>query len=281
MSKFLIQDSLAKNLLGMTGIVCLHKTTRSGATMSVAKACCESKKKVAVVVPTIAIIEEIEAKIPKISQAKPKIACIRSNPVLCRKLNPNLRIKFQFKSNCWECEYNSPENCTLQRLLVEDYDAYLLTYDKLRAMQISISPEAKQLLKKILGCDAFILDEFTTAVLPSIPTLTIKKTDENGEITTLRDKLDRIRQESKSIEDDFNDMFWSIIDDLLNKCESINESNVISNDWIVLFPEKEIHLFFNDSWRFIMKLTEKTSPIYVHFDRLEMESRHRFRGSLE
>jgi hypothetical protein len=255
MSKFSIQDSLAKNLLSMTGIVCLHKTTRAGATMSIVKACCESEKKVAVVVPTIKIIKEIETKIPEISQVKPKIGSIRSNPELCRKLNPNLKIKFQFKSNCWECEYNSPENCSLQRLLVEDYDVHLLTYDKLLAMQTTSSQEAKQLLKKIFGYDVFILDEFTTSVLPGIPTLIIKKTDENGQVIRLRDLLNKIFEESKNMEDIFSGIFRDIIDDLLDECESINESKVISNEWIELFSKKEIRLLFNDSWRFITKLT--------------------------
>jgi len=227
--------------------------------MSIVKACCESGKKVTVIVPTNRIINEIEKKIPEISQVKPKIASIRSNPELCRKLNSKLKIKFQFKPNCWECEYNSPEDCSLQRLLNGDYDVDVLTYDKLRAMQATSSEEAKQLLRKISACDVFIFDEFTTGVLVSIPTLTIRSVNKNGEITTLREKLSKIRQESRSIKDDFRDMFWSIIDSLLDDCENINESKVVSNDRVKPLSKKHIRLLFNECWRFVTKLTEADS----------------------
>jgi hypothetical protein len=173
--------------------------------------------------------QEIEIKIPEISQIKPRIGSIRSNPELCRKLNPNLKIKFQFKSNCWNCEHNTRENCSLQRLLVEAYDVYLLTYDKLLAMQTADSKETRKLLKRISDCDVFIFDEFTTSVLRNIPTVIIKKTDENGQVIRLRHLLNKTFEASKDVEDKFSGILQDIIDDLLNECENIDGSKVISN----------------------------------------------------
>lgn len=157
--------------------------------MSIVKACRESRKKVAVIVPTIKIIREIETKIPELSQIKPRIALILSNPELCKKLNPTVQMKFQFKPTCRGCEFKSPNDCTLQKILNEDFDICVLTYDKLRALQISRSLESRRLLKKLAGCDVFVLDEFSTAVLISIPTITIIGANRNGKNGKLQHEL--------------------------------------------------------------------------------------------
>lgn len=113
--------------------------------------------------------------------------------------------------------------------MVEAYDVYLLTYDKLLAMQTADSKETRKLLKRISDCDVFIFDEFTTSVLRNIPTVIIKKTDENGQVIRLRHLLNKTFEASKDVEDKFSGILQDIIDDLLNECENIDGSKVISN----------------------------------------------------
>ena len=256
MSKFSIQDSLAKALLEKNGIVCIHKTTRAGATISIVNACCQSEKKVTVIVPTIKIIKEIETKIPELSQIKPRIAPILSNPELCKKLNPTLRMKFQFRPSCRGCEFKSPNDCTLQRILNEDFDIYALTYDKLRALQISRSLESRRLLKKLAGCDVFVLDEFSTAVLISIPTTTIMGANRNGRNGKLQRELPRLREESEKLENPFVSIFWDIIDDFLSQFEKVEKSITYTNDWVKTLSEREVRVFLAESWHLIEQITE-------------------------
>lgn len=255
MSKFSIQYSLAKALLEKSGIICIHKTTRAGATISIVNACCESGKKVTVIVPTIKIIKEIETKIPELSRIKPRIAPILSNPKLCKKLDPTVRMKFQFKPICKKCEFKNPNDCTLQRILNEDFDIYALTYDKLRALQISRSLESRKLLKKLAGCDVFVLDEFSTAVLISIPT-TIIGANRNGKNSKLQHELLRLREESEKLENPFVTIFWDIIDDFLSQFEKVEKSVTYTNDWVKTLSEREVRVFLTESWHLIEQITE-------------------------
>ena len=57
----------------------------------------EQKKKVVVLEPYKRIFRHITKEITKISEVKPKIGVISSNPELCLKLDPNQKLKSQFK----------------------------------------------------------------------------------------------------------------------------------------------------------------------------------------
>ena len=147
-SVFSIQDSLAQDFLRHRGVICVHKVTRSGCTISLCKASCGLNKKVVVIYPTRRIAREIETKIPQVLGRTPRIASIGPNTELCRKLDPKLNLKFQFKKNCSNCEHRGdPKNCVFQDLLMNDFDIYCLTYDKLRALQKSESKESQTFLQ--------------------------------------------------------------------------------------------------------------------------------------
>jgi len=144
----------------------------------------------------------------------------------------------------------------LQALLNYDYDVYLLTYDKLRALLMSSSPEAKELLEKLWNCDVFILDEFTTAILVSAPTLVVKSLDEKGQVLTLKDSLKILRECSSKVDIMVNEVIWGIIDEFLDQFENIEINGITSTSWIETFSEDDAKLLFKDTWRFLTKLTE-------------------------
>ena len=156
---FAVQNRLANELLQRQGAVAVHKVARAGCSISLAKACCESRKKVAIFSPTIRILKQVQEIIPNITSSKPRIAPILSNPELCAKLELNPKLKFQFKKSCSTCEYKGkPEQCVFQNLLKNEFDVYCLTYSKLQALQKSDSEEAKTLLEKLRKCGVFICD---------------------------------------------------------------------------------------------------------------------------
>lgn len=182
MSIFSPQERIAKDLLEKTkGAVCIHKTTRAGSTISLTKVSLELGKRVVLVFPTKRIAKAIKTIIPELLPEKqPMIAIIWPNSELCRKCNPTLPLKFQLKKDCSICEYvHQPEKCTYQNLVLYDFDIYCLTYDKLQALLVSSSPESEKLLKKLLDCDVFILDEFTKAVIRDVLTVTVVAPDES------------------------------------------------------------------------------------------------------
>jgi len=139
-----------------------------------------------VICPTRRIAKEIRTKIPQVLGRKPKMAIIGPNTKLCRKLDTDLDLKFQFKKNCGNCRFRDrPQECVFQDLLVNEFDIYCLTYDKLQALLKSMSKETMMLLEKLRNCDVFVFDEFATAVVQDVPTLSVVGINEDGEPTKL------------------------------------------------------------------------------------------------
>jgi len=239
----------------------VHKVARAGATISLIKNSLRDGKRVVLITPNKRIYRHIEQAIPKIVKPQPRIACILPNDELCCKLVPLSGLKFRFKENCYNCEHNGkPETCLLQKLLKKDFDVYCLTYDKLLALQLSQSREAKILLDKLLSCDVFILDEFTTAVLREIPTLAIVEIDENGNVRRLSEQVHREIEKASKLEtpnDLVNGILFPIIEEFLKQVEKITESGRYPNKCIDVFNEKELKEIFRDGWRYIEELTAK------------------------
>ena len=230
--------------------------------MSIIKRSCETRRKVVIFEPTKRILKHIKEEIPRIASVQPKIACILPNVELCPKLDPSLKLKFQFKENCHTCEYKgNAEACMFQSLLLNDFDVYGLTYDKLRALLIVGSKEAKALLKKMWSCHVFIKDEITTAIVRDIPTLKVKETDENGNIKRFSELVEDLEKEALKIEteaDEFfvKDTFWPIVKDFLNQFQNVAASGIYTNECIEGFSEDNLIFVFREGWRYITELTK-------------------------
>lgn len=255
---FSIQDALAKRLLKGTDVVCIHKVPRSGCTMSLVKASYKKGKKVAIFAPTIRVLRQIARKIPAITHAEPRIAPVLSNPELCRKTNRNLKLKFQFKENCNVCEFKGkPNKCVLQNLLMNDFDIYCLTYSKLQALLKSTSTEAKILLEKLRSCTVFIFDEFTTAVIIDIPTITVVTTGESKKLVKLSTRLmsSFIDEFERSARRRRESDFWMTILLFLDQFENAKQSDVYKNLVADSLPDDEVRRLFNYGWRRITQLT--------------------------
>lgn len=255
---FNAQDALAKNLLRNKGIICVDKVTRSGCTISLCKASYELNEKVLVIYPTRRIAREIETKIPQILRQKPRIAIIGQNTELCKKLNPKLDLKFQFKKDCSLCEFKGePKDCTFQDLLMNDSDLYLLTYDKLRALQKSESEESSTFLEKLRNCGTIILDEFTTAVIQDIPSIEVVTSSENGQqlkssthlVSSFADEVERSHKKNRESD------FWMTILLFLGQFENIKESGVYKNDAVESLSKYELSRLFVYGWNRITELT--------------------------
>jgi hypothetical protein len=267
------QNRLAHKLLRNRGTFTIYKTTRSGCTMSLIKACCELGKKVVIFTPTLKILKQIEEDVPRIATSKSRIAPILSNPELCRKLEPNQKLKFQFKENCSTCELkDKPHECTFQELMMEDFDIYCLTYSKLQALQKSTSKEAVSLLEKLRKCRAFIFDEFTSALTGHIPTIVIVTTDENGNLERTSQRIRTAFKEQFNLSDKIiseslyeknsvmfkEEEFWGIfIEYFLVHFESIEKSGVYNNVIADFLPEEEMKDLFHYGWSKITKLTKE------------------------
>lgn len=272
MSLFTIQEQLARDLLKKKeNVVCIHKTTRSGCTLSLIKVCYETRRSVVIFSPTIRILKQVQEVIPKITHSRPRIAPILSNPELCAELTPNPKLKFQFKKNCSTCEYEEkPKQCVFQDLLMNKFDIYCLTYSKLQALQKSTSEEAKQLLQKIQKCDVFIFDEFTTAVIRDMPTVDIITQGENGEVVRMSEHIkttfaEEFRRTDNIISEDLYDknraflkesVFWGIvIDTFLAQFSKINQSGIYKNFVADFFSKGEMNSMFQYGWNKITELT--------------------------
>ena len=220
----------------------------------------ELGKKVVVIFPTKRIARVIEAKIPELlPKQQPKIAVIWPNSGLCAKLGPIPHLKFQFKKNCSICEHlDKPEKCKFQNLLLNDFDVYCLTYDKLRALLASPSPESEKLLKKLLDCDVFIFDEFTKAVIGNVPTIDVVASIDEGNKQKRKRMSEYLRstfpEYSESLDGVLSEL-WTTIMKFLTQFENVKRSGVYKNNVIVQLSEDERKSLFYNGWRKITQLT--------------------------
>ena len=269
---FSVQNNLANELLQRHGTFVVRKATRSGCTLSLIKASCESGKRVVVFSPTVRILRQVEEEIPKITSPAPRIAPILSNPELCTKVQPNPKLKFQFKHNCKNCEYRGkPQQCVFQDLIMNEFDVYCLTYSKLQALQKSTSEDAKLLLEKLRKCEVFIFDEFTT-VIGAVPTIEMVKIDYESNVIRMGKNIratfkEEFERSDKIMSEDIAEIgsalfkesdFWGIhIDLFLAKFEDIKQSGIYKNFVVDFLPEDEMKSIFHYGWSKITKLTNE------------------------
>lgn len=259
MSRFEEQDRLADELLKFRGVIVVHKAPRSGVTISLVKRSIESGRKVVIVSPTKIILKHVKDLIPDLTKLQPKIACILPNTDLCKKLDPSLKLKFQFKETCNDCEYlDNPQKCLFQSLLLSDFELIGLTYDKLRTLIYSGTEDARRLLCKLWSSEKiFIFDEFTTSLLRDIPTLTIAKKDKNGNIQRLSEKIENLESSTQSIDaDEGLDVFLGIIWGFLEQFENVLKNGEYVNESTAHLPEEHLFDIFRLGWRFISNLTK-------------------------
>ncbi len=261
MSIFSVQERIAIDLLRKKGVVIVCKATRAGCSLSLTKVSLELGKKVVVIYPTKRIAREIQTKIPELlPDQQPRIAIIWPNSELCRKCDPKLELKFQLKKDCTFCEYvDQPRECVFQNLILEDFDIYCLTYDKLQALLASSSPESEKLMNKLLGCDVIVLDEFTRAVIRDVPTIevvTISKEDSQRKRFRMSERLRAAFPELLQHLDSFLSEFWTAVMNFLIQFESVERSGVYQNRAIAHLSEDERKSLFYRGWRTITRLTE-------------------------
>lgn len=189
------------------------KATRAGATFSLLKRAIELEQKTVIVAPYIEIFNKTVKEVgDSFSKSKPTITRISKNEDICKKIaqkvekNPCLRnLSFHMRPSCKTCEYNSPKECRLQEILAGDWDVLGLTYAKLRALSVSESEVAFDLLEKIRLPDNLILDEFVTGIIVSSPSVEIMEP-----YAYLESEFDYWRRFiSKIGEDDVEAIFWS------------------------------------------------------------------------
>jgi len=270
---FSVENNLANELLQRHGTFVVAKATRSGCTLSLTKASCESGKNVTVFSPTIRLLRQVQEEIPKITIPAPRIAPILSNPELCTKVQSNPKLKFQFKHSCRNCEYRGkPQQCVFQDLMINEFDVYCLTYSKLQALQKSTSEDAKQLLEKLRKCDAFVFDEFTTAVIRDVPTIEMVSIDEKSNVKRMGKNIrstfkEEFERSDKIISEDLAGIgstlfkesdFWGIhLGLFLDKFEDIKQSGIYRNFVVEFLPEEEMKSTFHYGWSKITKLTNE------------------------
>jgi len=243
------------------GVVCIHKVPRAGATLSIVKVAIEEGRKIVVFVPTNRITKEVADKLAQFFGDKCRVAIIPRNEELCARLKPDPKLKFQFKKECWNCPYKDPKLCPFQRLLAEDFDVYILTYDKLRALQLSTSSESERLLKKLSECDIIVFDEFSTAVLQDFPTIKVVYVDEkSGESRRLRDEVKKfidIGLETESLQPQIAKDILTIVNDFLSSVEKIEKPTIFSNEELIGFEQDMLRFLFLEFWNLITELNER------------------------
>jgi len=180
------QDAMASEILTehRGKALAIVKATRAGATTSLLKAACDLGQKTVIVAPYIEIFEKtVEDAKKLVKESKPESARISANKDMCRKVEEKIQkhgclkdFPFLYRPSCKRCEYNKPEMCRLQNILSEEWDILGLTYAKLRALSISESETALDLLQKVKTADNLILDEFVTGIITATPAIRIEGT---------------------------------------------------------------------------------------------------------
>lgn len=252
-STFDAQEKLASELLKRKGIFIIHKVTRAGASFTITKVALEKGLKVVVLTPTKRIIRNLQEKLPLLLGYSPRMIIVGPNSELCQKLDKKLskKLAFQFKENCNWCRLNGkPSECCYQNLLMNDFDLYCLTYDKLRTLMQYESEDTTMIIDKLLAADVLILDEFTTAVLADVQTIELVY-DYNGLTKKLSDDIEALLPKKAT---------WvQILRTFLKHFENVKENGILENNvWnTILLPEKARQDFFVNGWLYITGLTKR------------------------
>jgi hypothetical protein len=148
-----------------------------------------------------------------------------------------------------------------QNLLLNNFDVYGLTYDKLKALLLVGTKEALTILKKLRSCDVFILDEFTTAIIRDILALALVKIDENNEVKKKSEVVRKLEKEASNTmtttdEVFLKDIFWPTVYQFLHQFENITTSGIYTNRCVESYHEENCAYIFRDGWRYITELTK-------------------------
>jgi len=120
MSTFKAQEEIALEVLAKTGRFIVYKVTRAGTTITLVLVALEQGMKVVVFVPTKKLAAEIISEISTLFRKPLRVAYLGPNSEICKKLDPNLRMRFQFKENCSKCELlGNLSECPFQNLLLK------------------------------------------------------------------------------------------------------------------------------------------------------------------
>jgi hypothetical protein len=263
MSEFGSHRSQGQALIKEQGIFAVVKPTRTGGTLNPVIACIENKKKAVIVTHSNDLTVDIKRQLNKILGYAPKILIIPDNTRLCRKLDRRLKLKFQLRKNCKNCEYNGkPSHCLYQRLLLEEADVYITTYAKLEVMQKTRS----KLLKLVYSCKVGILDEDSTRILSSPQAIGLV----NIEQSEIRKVSDLLRQQFPEEWQRYEEMmrtmsyihnkrdwifvkFWFTLETTVCRIETIFQPGKHQNRIDDALEDSD----FPNFWRYITRLTEQ------------------------
>jgi len=187
-------------------ITITYKDTRAGCTHSLIKNGVKRGHKTAIIEPYLNCFETV---ISAAREAGGVVAKLTRNQKMCKQLENEQYNKkdddwspFYLLGDCDKCPQEIQEKCYLQWILRGEWDVIVLTPQKLRALQLSKSLIAKQLLNLIFSCDNLIIDEASSTMLSTLPELKIpiKLTmDSTNEFDSFSKHLETKFQLSKKI----------------------------------------------------------------------------------
>ena len=265
-------------------VLAIVKATRAGATTSLLKRACELGQKTVIVAPYIEIfattINDVTKLVPR---EKPRIARIASNEEICKriadKISGNAQLEamvFHLRPSCVNCEYNDPECCKLQEILASDWDVLGLTYAKLKALSISESTTATDLLKKIKLPDNLIFDEFVTGIIDAFLSFEIVEPhaylEREFNYENERDRIDAGA---------FETIFWAAIGNLALVTEIEGKKLAEGEERYFESPIKaDVETFFKDNfakcWNLIERLTFERKKTELLQQLVQIASAERF-----
>src|SRR4030042_6391086 len=206
-----IRDEKAIDLLKKKGIVVVRKSTSAGLTTSVIRNVKKLGLKLAVLEPTLKILDDQTKKALKEGI---KINYFRRNKDMCEKVkmlceaqpwrNEILRCQY-IPKECKQCRKKEEVKCLYKELLNQEHDVIGLTYSKSDFMN-------RDIIDKIKLCDVFLLDEITTALKSDIKPIMLKENNTNYFTNSFLEKLGNYRFKKEYYikdETELFDLMWS------------------------------------------------------------------------
>jgi hypothetical protein len=144
----------------------VHKSTRSGFTLSAVFAAKEAGKRILCLAPTHRILNEtIKKELPDITESVlPNCYCLKLQDMVKEdKFLAKLPLPLP---NCEKC--SDKYFCPVTQILGSDRQIITITYKKLEAVMLSKSSIAKEICQKLSSADIVLLDEAHTISLPTV-----------------------------------------------------------------------------------------------------------------
>lgn len=236
------------DLINYSGVLKIHKSTRSGATTSFCIACLLMETKFLVLEPTNKIIKETVIKDVKKYGEMPdaKIIHVPAN-FECKFNKDKIKENSDYKKlpslpiddNCKECGFYN--TCPITEILrVEDFDGVVITYDKLiaikRAAELYPESKASEIMEKISGVKVVILDEAHELAFPDIASMEFIEKPDN--ISDLVNKIKKINKENRKRNN--NHKKFPIVETIVKKYLTILK------DPDLLEKRKKLYNYFED-----------------------------------